>query len=201
MKQKECISIKLYLIRHGESETNSKKCWTGWLDVNLTKNGIQQAKNVSRFIKDVKFDKVYSSDLKRACQTCENALPSYKYEPLEILREINVGDLQGRTFEYCNSTYGEALEEYKKTGNYAPYGGESVEDFAKRLKGFADIAIKSGAQNIAAFSHGGFLRRFCDHIVGIKTSAKLLPCRNCTIAVFEYRDEKWILHSWINTAE
>ena len=45
--------MKLYLIRHGESETNHKKMWTGWMDVNLTENGINQAKNVSKYIKDI----------------------------------------------------------------------------------------------------------------------------------------------------
>ncbi len=193
--------MKLYLIRHGESETNHKKMWTGWMDVNLTENGINQAKNVSKYIKDIKFDKVYSSDLKRACQTCENAIPGCEYEKLEILREINVGDLQGRTFEYCNSTYGKALEEHKITGNYSSYGGENVEEFAKRLHAFADIAIKSNAENIAAFSHGGFLRRFADHVVGFKIPADVIPCYNCTIIIFEYKNEKWSIHSWINTTK
>lgn len=191
--------MKLYLIRHGESENNNKKMWTGWMDVNLTENGINQAKNVSKYIKDIKFDKVYSSDLKRTCQTCENAIPGCEYEKLEILREINVGDLQGRTFEYCNSTYGKALEEHKITGNYSSYGGENVEEFANRLHAFAEIALKSGAENVAAFSHGGFLKRFCDYIVGVKTDSHLMPCHNCTIAVFEHNGKEWILHSWINT--
>ena len=191
--------MKLYLIRHGESEANFNKSWTGWMDVNLTETGINQAKNVSRFIKDVKFDKIYSSDLTRACKTCECAIPGCKYEKSELLREINVGDLQGRTFEYCNTTYGEPFEHHKKIGDYSAYGGESPEEFAKRLHSFADIVLKSGAENVAAFSHGGFLRRFCDYIVGVKTDSHLMPCRNCTIAVFEHNGKEWILHSWINT--
>ena len=193
--------MKLYLIRHGESETNSQKSWTGWMDVNLTETGINQAKNVSGFLKGIKFDKVYSSDLTRACKTCENALPDYEYEKLEILREINVGDLQGRTFEYCNSTYGEPLETHKKIGDYSAYGGESPEEFSVRLHEFADTVLKSGAENVAAFSHGGFLRRFLDYVVGIKTNAYLMPCHNCTIAVFEHNGKEWILHSWINTVD
>ena len=193
--------MKLYLIRHGESETNSKRMWTGWLDVNLTEKGIEEAKSVSNFLKDVKFDKVYSSDLTRACKTCENALPDYEYEKLEILREINVGDLQGRTFEYCNSTYGEALEEHKKTGDYSSYGGENPEEFSKRLHNFADMVLKSGSENIAAFTHGGVLRRFLTHVVGLSAPASLMPCHNCTIAIFEHDGEKWALHSWINTTK
>ena len=191
--------MKLYLIRHGESETNSKRMWTGWLDVNLTEKGIEEAKNVANFLKDVKFDKVYSSDLKRACKTCENAIPGCEYEKLEILREINVGDLQGKTFEYCNSTYGEPLEEHKKTGDYKSYGGESVEEFSKRLHDFADIVLKSGAENVAAFTHGGVVSRFLTRVVGINAPIGLMPCRNCTIAIFEHDGEKWTLHSWINT--
>ncbi len=190
--------MKLYLIRHGESETNSKKCWTGWMDVNLTEKGIEEAKGIKKYLSDVKFDKIYSSDLKRACQTCENAIPGCEYEKLEILREINVGDLQGRTFEYCNSTYGEALEEHKKTSDYAAYGGESTKEFAERLKTFAHMVLKTKSENVVAFSHGGFLRGFLTHIVGFKIPANIMPCGNCTIAVFEYKNDVWTLHSWIN---
>lgn len=193
--------MKLYLIRHGESENNSKKCWTGWMDVDLTEKGIKEAKNVSKYIKDVKFDKIYSSDLKRACQTCENAIPGCEYEKLEVLREINVGELQGRTFDYCNSTYGDALEIHKKTGNYSSYGGESTEEFASRLKSFAEMVLKSGCENVVAFSHGGFVRRFSDHVVGLNLPGGLITCRNCTIAVYEHNGKHWRLHSWINTTE
>ena len=44
--------MKLYLIRHGESETNRSGLWTGWLDVSLTEQGKAQAERVGRFLAD-----------------------------------------------------------------------------------------------------------------------------------------------------
>ena len=67
--------MKLYIVRHGESETNRKGLWTGWLDVALTDKGIADAERVRDTLRGIKFDKVYSSDLQRARVTCEIALP------------------------------------------------------------------------------------------------------------------------------
>ena len=58
--------MKLYIVRHGESETNRKGLWTGWLDVALTDKGIADAERVRDTLRGIKFDKVYSSDLQRA---------------------------------------------------------------------------------------------------------------------------------------
>ncbi|MBQ3015525.1 MAG: histidine phosphatase family protein [Clostridia bacterium] len=58
--------MKLYITRHGESETNKKGCWTGWLDAQLTDKGLADAELARETLRGIKFDKVYSSDLIRA---------------------------------------------------------------------------------------------------------------------------------------
>lgn len=45
--------MKVYVIRHGESETNYEKKWTGWLDVNLTEKGMNDAKKAGEFLASV----------------------------------------------------------------------------------------------------------------------------------------------------
>ena len=53
----------VYVIRHGESETNKAKKWTGWLDVHLTDKGKDDAKKAGNFLKRISFDKIlYLSD-------------------------------------------------------------------------------------------------------------------------------------------
>ena len=67
--------MRVYVIRHGESETNLSKRWTGWKAVNLTEKGYEDAKKAGKIIGDVTFDKVFSSDLRRAKETAMTALP------------------------------------------------------------------------------------------------------------------------------
>lgn len=55
----------IYFIRHGESETNLNIRLTGWYDTPLTEKGIEDAKKAGEFLKNVHFDKVFTSDLMR----------------------------------------------------------------------------------------------------------------------------------------
>ena len=82
--------MKLYLIRHGESETNKNGLWTGWLDVPLTEQGKEDAASASKIVSSVPFDKIYSSDLSRAIDTVK-PLANALNLPIHIdeeLREI-----------------------------------------------------------------------------------------------------------------
>jgi broad specificity phosphatase PhoE len=86
----------VYVVRHGESETNKNKTWTGWLDAPLTEKGREEAASIRWILSKTDFEKVYSSDLIRAKNTAEIAIPGCEYESLAELREINVGDLAGK---------------------------------------------------------------------------------------------------------
>lgn len=63
--------VKLVLLRHGESHWNKKNRFTGWTDVDLSKNGIQEAKQAGQQLKEegYLFDIAYTSFLKRAIRT------------------------------------------------------------------------------------------------------------------------------------
>jgi len=190
--------MRLYLIRHGESENNIKGCWTGWQDVALAPKGIEEAYCLGKYLQNVHFDKVYSSDLIRAAKTAETALPGYVCSQTELLREINVGSLSGEAFVDGALKYGEDLKENQRNSNFIPYGGENAEQFDVRLKKFMKMIENSGFENVAAFAHAGVLRRFGSIVTGNRFSAENVICKNCAVAIFEYTGSKWSLHSWIN---
>ncbi len=93
--------MKLVLLRHGQSIYNLEKRFTGWTDVPLTKKGIEEAKNAGKLLKtnNFKFDKAYTSKLKRAIDTLTYVKEemqadieiTYAYE----LNERHYGALQG----------------------------------------------------------------------------------------------------------
>lgn len=94
--------VKLVLLRHGESEWNKRNLFTGWVDVDLSTRGIQEAKQAGRLLKNrgFEFDVAYTSLLKRAIRTLWLTLDEMDEMWLPIinaweLNERHYGDLQG----------------------------------------------------------------------------------------------------------
>ena len=186
--------MKVYIIRHGESEANKNRQKTGWLDVPLTEKGREDAALARGVLSGVSFDKIYSSDLLRAKVTAEIAIPGCKYETCAELREINVGNLAGKFFSEITDSQNSAIS---KEG-YKMFGGESTDEFHNRITSFMHRLESEACENIAIFAHAGWLRKFLDIVVGTTLPRKNVSCKNCAVGIFEYGDSTWRLHSWIN---
>ena len=107
-------SMKLVLLRHGESLWNQENRFTGWTDVPLTEKGRQEAVEAGRLLKTEKilFDVCYTSYLKRAIQTLNLALQEMDCEWLPVykdwrLNERHYGNLQGLNKNETAQKYGE----------------------------------------------------------------------------------------------
>ena len=184
----------VYFIRHGESETNLHKQYTGWLDVSLTDKGKGDAKKAGSYLKNISFDKVFTSDLQRAVQTAETALPGCDYETSPLFREINVGTLAGNSLSALSDTQKEAIA---KCG-YADFCGETREAFNQRICQALHHIETLDLQTVAVFTHAGFMRSVLDAVLHTHLPRKHVRCSNCTIAILEYGNGNWALHSWIN---
>ena len=182
------------MIRHGESETNKNRQWTGWLDVPLTERGEAEAEKVGELLSKTSFDKIYASDLSRAKKTAEIALPGCKYEVTEALREINVGNIAGKPLDVVTDDESKLLGE----DGYAIFDGEGRAEFGNRVCGFMRMLEEQSCENIALFSHAGFLRQAVDTVLGVEVPRGKMCCKNCAVAIFEYSDKTWKLHSWMN---
>ena len=106
---------KLVLIRHGESEWNKLNLFTGWMDVDLSENGREEAKLAGQILKDegYDFDVCYTSYLKRAIHTLNIALDEMDRAWLPVvkdwrLNERHYGALQGLNKAETAEKYGEA---------------------------------------------------------------------------------------------
>lgn len=187
--------MKLYLIRHGQSETNLKKCFTGWAQVNLTEQGRADAISVRPMLKDIRFDKIYSSDLIRAMYTAELAIPGCEYETTPLLREVGMGSLELQPIAEVEA---DMLAKNTRELGYAMYGGESKAELQRRAKEFLQLVQSRDGQTVAAFSHWGLIGAVLDQVFGITLPKKKMVCKNCTVCILEYEKETWKLHSWIN---
>ena len=105
---------KLVLLRHGESQWNLENRFTGWTDVNLTKNGIAEARRSGQLLKNANysFNLVYTSVLKRAIKTMELCLAEMDLKNISIkynwrLNERHYGALQGLNKAETAQKYGD----------------------------------------------------------------------------------------------
>ena len=186
--------MRVWIVRHGESQTNKEGKWTGQLDVELTDKGRAQAIRVGERLVGVSFDKIYSSDLVRARTTAELATSSCEYEIRSDLREIDVGSIAGGRFEDVSEEVRTAV---LKSG-YGVIGGEERDAFRTRVLSFMKMLEGEYCQNIAVFTHAGWLRQFLSLVVCEDIPRASFFCGNCATAVFEYENGRWRVHSWMN---
>ncbi|MGG7177277.1 2,3-diphosphoglycerate-dependent phosphoglycerate mutase [Clostridium paraputrificum] len=105
--------IKLVLIRHGESKWNLENRFTGWTDVDLSENGLKEARQAGKILKEngFIFDEAYTSVLKRAIRTLwitlhEMDLMWIPVEKSWKLNERHYGALQGLNKDETAEKYG-----------------------------------------------------------------------------------------------
>ena len=106
--------IKLVIVRHGQSMWNLENKFTGWTDVDLSENGIKEAKEAGKILKskNYKFDIAYTSLLKRAQDTLKYILEELDETNIEIkesykLNERHYGALQGLNKDETRKKYGD----------------------------------------------------------------------------------------------
>ncbi|MDE7288225.1 MAG: histidine phosphatase family protein, partial [Oscillospiraceae bacterium] len=159
--------MKLYLIRHAESYGNINGKIISSTDFELTEKGIAQSQRIGQKIcselKEVPIS-VYCSSLARARQTLIEILRCIGQENTEItetdfLKEMDLGLLEGMTWEERKQKYPEVDPDKKLTMLQAPCG-ESYHDVKNRCKMFAEKYLEKEAneKNIIIVSHGITLR-------------------------------------------
>ena len=118
---------KLILTRHGQSTWNAENRFTGWVDVDLSNKGIEEAEKSGQIIKDlnIKIDISYTSYLKRAIKTLTSILKKnnleLKFNTAWELNERHYGSLTGLNKEETKKKVGEErFKQYRRSWNIAP---------------------------------------------------------------------------------
>lgn len=138
----------IYIIRHGETDWNTKRLLQGVTDIPLNQNGIEVARLTAEGLKDVKFDIIFTSPLKRAKETAEIIRGSRKIPIIEDerLREIGFGPYEGLCCqkEGWNIPDPDFANFFTNPGNYVPpEGGESIRHLCKRASEFLNELVQN----------------------------------------------------------
>ena len=188
--------MKIFLVRHGRTLFNQKKVWQGWCDAPLLqKEGVELSRALGLGLKEIPFEAVYSSPLKRARDTAKYFMEGYGKEyPVQILDdliEMNFGTLEGDPIS-------EELHERFYEG-YERFGGDSVESLTGRMiRALETIRTQNPQGNVLAVSHGWAIRCALRHIDQKRLDdlySRGFHSANCSVSILEYADGKWTIQS------
>lgn len=181
--------MKLYLIRHGQTDWNLQKRIQGRQDIPLNAAGQAQALLLAGAMKKHPVTVIYSSPQLRAMDTARaiTAVWNVPVRPLPQLAEISYGDWEGRTSQEIMDTDRELYEAWwKHPAGVAPPGGETLAQVDKRCEKAWDIIRRSTKGDTAVVAHGGTLAHFIVHLLKGLPDAKELVVSNVSITTIEY---------------
>ena len=149
--------MRIYLIRHGQTDWNVAKKIQGSTDIPLNEMGKKQAGCLARGMENRPVTRVYTSRLKRAYETGLAIAESQKIKAEQIpgLEEVGYGVWEGLTMEEIARQYPKELEQwYLSPVDVAPPGGETQTEVYERCKKAVDRIMSETEGDVAIVSHG-----------------------------------------------
>ena len=191
--------INFYYVRHGETIFNVKNLSQGSCDSPLTKKGIEQAQKTRNLLKDIQFNKVFSSSSERAIDTANIILEEHENPliPLKGLKEMSFGYLEASGIDDGN------MSECWKKKDFTAFEGENRATFEDRIqKTFQEIVDRCKNSDIVLIvSHRGYFYYMLEALFNMNLDelekqnpnflSTLIP--NASIARFSFNDGVWKL--------
>ncbi|MFA6709032.1 MAG: histidine phosphatase family protein [Fusobacterium sp.] len=190
---------KIILVRHGETNMNRDNLYHGILDPALNETGIKQAEKAYNIIKDISYDKIFSSPLKRAYETA--TILNYKKLNIELsdkIKELNFGIFEGLSYEEILNKYPYELKEATKNWkNYNFKTGESPLELQKRSVQFINSLDKN--LNYLIVAHWGVICTILSYYFSHNLDAYWkFKIDNCGIIVIEFTKDNFPILSGFN---
>lgn len=167
---------RLLLARHGQSVSNAVRRFQGVQDVALSELGARQAEALGQVIRRLPIAAVYTSPLERARRTAEIAAAGLgvPLTPVDDLRELSLGDWEGRTVEEIRALPGDPYEQWVRDPVAClPPGAEPLAEVQARVvSAMADIAAAHpNGQQVLVVCHGGVISAYLAHCLGLPLSS------------------------------
>ena len=154
------MASRLYLVRHGQTESSQRMAYSGRGDVALTDQGREQARAAARQLADAGVDAVISSPLSRARDTAQ-AIAEATKAPLTVderLTEVDYGDFEGLDREAASARFGQAFDDWRADPFGSPVPGmEPLADALARARAATREALEQHETPVIV-GHQGILR-------------------------------------------
>ncbi len=154
--------LRVYLVRHGETDWNIEGRLQGTTDIELNARGLAQANLLAeRLAEETGISAIYSSSLRRAYVTAETIGARLALKPIADVRlvERRLGEMEGLTSADIAARYPEFHKTWHVGDKRVPFPGEEArDDFRARLVAFLDeVQARHAEGKIAIVTHGGAL--------------------------------------------
>ncbi len=193
--------MEIYIIRHGKTPWNVDRLLQGGTDVELNEDGRNLAIKTGQGLKDIYFDKIYSSPLKRALETAE-LIRGNRDIPIETddrLREISFGSREGeRAMAVKDDPNDSFYFFFHAPEKYDPLDGESFQSIMERTKSFLTEVVEplqDKYERIMIVGHGAMNKGLMCHILnhGIEDYWSGDLQKNCAFTIVELTDHEYKL--------
>ncbi len=165
------MSLKLYLLRHGETIYSKTGGYCGELDPELTPEGCLMAKEFADAYRSLPWTAVYASPMKRTIATARPLCDAIGMEMQlrDGLKEIRYGKWEGQTVEYVKQHYGDDYVHWLTEPAWnPPTGGETAVQIANRACAvISEIQAKYSTGNVLVVSHKATIRIILCSLLGI----------------------------------
>jgi len=182
---------RIILIRHGATNFNLQKRYSGFIDVSLNQLGKKQARNLCRALEGENIDRVYCSDRKRAIQTARIVFKGRQIKKVRDLREIHFGVFEGLKHCQLLKKHPKAYRQWLDNPFKAKIPkGEDLRGFKKRvLAGLNKIISENHGKTVAVVSHGGAISMIINSILKFENFWQAIPS-SASLSIIEYRNNK-----------
>lgn len=188
--------MKIYLVRHGETEWNKEYRLQGQADTRLNDYGRELAQITAEALKDIPFDVIYHSPLNRAEET---AVILKKSRTIDIIADERIKEMSFGTAEGChilsikNNPEDPMYNFLKHPGDYIPpENAERFEEVAARSAEFMKetiLPLEGKYQNVLIVAHGAVNRTILNAIAGIPVSDFWnIRLKNCAVSIIDLTD-------------
>lgn len=185
--------MQLFLVRHGESEGNRDKMFTGHGDYGITALGHAQAEAVARALCEPAPTAVYSSDLRRAMQTATPlaARVGLTLQTWASLRERDMGSFVGMTFAQVQREHPDGWQALvSRDPAYTPPGGESHDALAVRVAAaLEELRALHPEGRVVVVSHGVAIHHMLRHLLGMPSQGVVFQVDNASIQRIDWRPD------------
>jgi broad specificity phosphatase PhoE len=198
-------SLRVTLIRHGETEWNSAGRLQGSSDSPLTEGGVRGAVACGQRLSTWKFDAAYTSPLPRARRTATLILNELQSPPHlqedDRLRERCFGRWEGLEWSRIEEEFGEELSRSNSDASYAIQGGgESRQETLERVLAFLNTLpekyTRGKSASVLCVTHSATATSIIKDVLGLaQEQRRSFYVRNCAINEIEYdfRNGRWVL--------
>ena len=184
--------MKVFLVRHGETDYNANGTFQGYAPVPLSARGRRQAALVAERLAAVPSRLLYSSDIRRAQETATiiGQRLELPVQPCEGLREWHVGDWTGKPAE-TYTAHLQALGAHPVT--YVPEGGESQLQTQERIVAQMQEFLRQHAgETLVCVSHGKAIDLLARHVLGLDVmQPPSYRIANTSVNIFDFQDGAW----------